>query len=70
MSAEHSLWTLYRNGQTLQARAQATPSGLELRLFLDQVCIWSTVVRPDEDLRAVVGERRRAFEGQGWWASN
>lgn len=69
MSAEHALWTLHRNLQTLQARARIAPSGLEVRLYLDQVCIWSVVVRPDEDLRAVVAERRQAFEAQGWWAS-
>lgn len=68
MSAEHRLWTLHQNDQSLDARVRVTTAGLEVRLYIEDACIWSAVVRPDQDLRAFVAGRRRAFEELGWSA--
>lgn len=47
---EHHLWTLHKDGHTVEARTRMTPLGPELRIYEGGELLWSQVHR---DGRAV-----------------
>ena len=66
---EARLWTLHRDGHSVEARMRSTPLGPELRVYFDDTFLWSQVPRDGRDFRVFVAEQRAVYEARGWVAA-
>lgn len=63
---EHHLWTLRKDGNTIEARTRMTPLGPELRIYEGGELLWSQVPRDGRELGELADRERQDYEARGY----